>query len=214
MPLRNVYFYLLLAIIIIGVGFGLKVLNKNKTVVETSETLTTVKSYSTGTPEIGGEYILLNQDGDAVSNNTYRGKYTLIFFGYTFCPDVCPNTLSIFSSVLDLLGEDAAKVKPVFVTVDPVRDTPEKLRSYLIHFNKNFDGLTGSVEQIEQVKKIFRIYAVKSQQDEINFKDYLMDHSTVSYLMGPDGKFVTFFRYGTKPDVIVTKLRKFLEDKL
>jgi len=209
LPLRNVYFYLLLAIIIIGLGLGLKILNKNKTVVETSETLTTVKSYSTGTPEIGGEYKLINQDGDAVSNNTYRGKYTLIFFGYTFCPDVCPNTLSIFSSVLDLLGEDSAKVKPVFVTVDPVRDTPEKLRSYLVHFNKNFDGLTGSVEQIEQVKKVFRIYAVKSQQDENDFKDYLMDHSTVSYLMGPDGKFITFFRYGAEPEVIVTKLQKF-----
>ena len=210
MPIRNVYFYLSLAIIIIGVGFGLKVFNKNTIAVKPDETSATVKSYSTGTPEIGGEYLLINQNGETVSNNTYLGKYTIIFFGYTFCPDVCPNTLSTFSSVLDLLGEDAAKVKPVFVTVDPTRDTPEKLSSYLTHFNKNLDGLTGSTEQIEHVKKIFRIYAVKSQQDEINFKDYLMDHSTVSYLIGPDGKFITFFRYGAEPEVIVTKLRKFL----
>ena len=210
MPLRNVYFYLLLAIIIIGVGFGLRVFNKNEIAVKPVKTSATVKSYSTGTPEIGGKYLLINQNGETVSNNTYLGKYVLIFFGYTFCPDVCPNTLSIFSSVLDLLGQDAAKVKPVFVTVDPVRDTPEKLRSYLMHFNKNLDGLTGSTDQIQQVKKIFRIYAVKSQQDEIDFKDYLMDHSTVSYLMGPDGKFITFFRYGAEPEVIVTKLKNFL----
>ena len=210
MPLRNVYFYLSLAIIIIGVGFGLKVFNKNTIAVKPDETSATLKNYSTGTPEIGGEYLLINQNGETVSNNTYLGKYTIIFFGYTFCPDVCPNTLSTFSSVLDLLGEDASKVKPVFVTVDPTRDTPENLSSYLTHFNKNFDGLTGSTEQIEHVKKIFRIYAIKSQQDEINFKDYLMDHSTVSYLFGPDGKFMTFFRYGAEPEVIVTKLRKFL----
>jgi len=210
LPLRNVYFYLVLAIIIMGVGFGLKVFNKKTAEAQFGTTSSVLKSYSTGTPDIGGEYSLINQDREAVSNNTYLGRYTLIVFGYTFCPDVCPNTLVTFSSALDLLGEDAEKLNLIFITVDPARDTPENLKSYLIHFHKNFDGLTGSIAQIEHVKKIFRIYAVKSQQDEPDVKQYLMDHSAVGYLLGPDGKYITFFRYGAEAEVILTKLKKFL----
>jgi cytochrome oxidase Cu insertion factor (SCO1/SenC/PrrC family) len=201
---------LVLAIIIMGVGFGLKVFNKKTAEAQFGTTSSVLKSYSTGTPDIGGEYSLINQDREAVSNNTYLGRYTLIVFGYTFCPDVCPNTLATFSSALDLLGEDAEKLNLIFITVDPARDTPENLKSYLIHFHKNFDGLTGSIAQIEHVKKIFRIYAVKSQQDEPDVKQYLMDHSAVSYLLGPDGKYVTFFRYGAEAEVISTKLNFFL----
>ena len=101
-------------------------------------------------------------------------------------------------------------MKPVFITVDPTRDTPENLKSYLMHFHKNFDGLTGNIKQIEEVKKVFRIYAVRSQQDKTDNKDYLMDHSSISYLLGPYGKFITFFRYGAEAEVIVTKLRELL----
>jgi len=103
LPLRNVYFYLVLAIIIIGVGFGLKVANKTTAEAQFGTASSDLKSYSTGTPDIGGEYLLINQDGKAVSNNTYLGKYILILFGFTFCPDICPNTLAAFSSALDLL---------------------------------------------------------------------------------------------------------------
>ena len=140
----------------------------------------------------------------------FKGKWNVLFFGFTFCPDICPLTMRQLKEIKKDLGDDSEKVRFFLVSVDPIRDTPEKLRSYLIHFNKKFDGLTGSAQQIEQVKKIFRIYAVKSQQDQIELKHYLMDHSTVSYLMGPNGKFITFFRYGADPEVIVTKLRKFL----
>ena len=133
-----------------------------------------------------------------------------MFFGYTFCPDVCPTTLTTFSTALELLGKDAEKVKPVFITIDPTRDTPENLKSYLMYFHKNFDGLTGNIKQIEEVKKVFRIYAVRSQQDKTDNKDYLMDHSSISYLLGPDGKFITFFRYGAEAEVIVTKLKELL----
>ena len=210
MPLRNVYFYLLLAIIVIGVGFGLKVFKNEKTSARLGKPSVAIKSYSTGTPEIGGDYSLINQDGNAVSNETYLGKYVLIFFGYTFCPDVCPTTLTTFATAIDLLGKDAEKVKLVFITVDPARDTPEILKSYLMHFQKHFDGLTGSIKQIEEVKKVFRIYAVRSQQDKVDNENYLMDHSSISYLLGPDGKFITFFRYGAEAEVIVTKLKELL----
>jgi cytochrome oxidase Cu insertion factor (SCO1/SenC/PrrC family) len=131
---------LVLAIIIMSVGFGLKVFNKKTAEAQFGTTSSVLKSYSTGTPDIGGEYSLINQDREAVSNNTYLGRYT----------------------------------------------------------------------QIEHVKKIFQIYAVKSQQDEPDVNQYLMDHSAVSYLLGPDGKYVTFFRYGAEAEVISTKLKFFL----
>lgn len=210
MSLKSVYFYLLLAIIVVGVGFGLKVSNNSKISEEPRKNMSTTKSYSSGIPDIGGDYSLVNHNGKVVSRDAYLGKYVLIFFGYTFCPDICPTTLNTFSRVIDLLGQNAEKVKPVFVSIDPIRDSPEHLKSYLKHFHKNFDGLTGSIEQIEQVKKVFRIYAMKSEQDSADNKDYLMDHSSVSYLLGPDGKFITFFRYGADVDTIVSKIRELI----
>jgi len=210
MSLRSVYFYLLLAIIVVGVGFGLKIFNKEQTSGQLGKNSVTIKSYSTGTPKIGGDYTLINQDGKVVSRNTYLGKYVLIFFGYTFCPDICPTTLTTFSSVMDSLGKNAEKVKPIFVSIDPTRDTPEHLKSYLEYFHENFDGLTGSIKQIEEAKKTFRIFAVKSQQDKTDNNYYLMDHTSISYLLGPDGKFITFFRYGADDEVILTKLKEFL----
>ena len=210
MPLRNVYFYLFLAVVIMGVGFGLKIFNNERYSAQSSKSSTLAKSYSTGVPTIGGQFSLINQNGDVVSNDTYQGKYVLIFFGYTFCPDICPSTLATFSTVAKLLGDEAAQVKPVFVTVDPLRDTPKVLKSYLEHFHKSFDGLTGSLQQIEQIKKAFRIFAGKSQEAGFDKAEYLMDHSSISYLLGPDGKFITFFRFGADAEVIVTKLKTLL----
>ncbi|MDP7602174.1 MAG: SCO family protein [Rhodospirillales bacterium] len=211
MPLRRVYFYLVLAIVILAVGLGLRAFtNKTKSPVVTVSNKGSQKTQTNDTLAIGGTFTAINQNGDVVTDKTYQGKYVLIFFGYTFCPDVCPTTLATFSTVMDLLGSDAAKVQPVFVTVDPLSDTPEHLKDYLTHFHKSFQGLTGNTQQIENVKKIFRIYAAKSQQDEKDPEDYLMDHSSVSYLMGPDGKFLTFFSYGLKAEIIATKLKEFL----
>ncbi len=211
MPIRRVYFYLLLAIVVVAAGLGLRALIGQQ-VPKGSDGAAVVikKSKSTGTPSIGGAYTAVNQNGEAVSEKTYFGKHVLIFFGYTFCPDVCPTTLTTFSTVMDLLGKDAEKVQSIFVTVDPARDTPENLKSYLTHFHKSFVGLTGNSQQIEQIKKVFRIYATKSGQDEKDPEDYAMDHSSVSYLMGPDGKFLTFFSYGIEAEAIATKLKEFL----
>jgi len=210
MPIKHVYFYLVLAIVIVGMGFGLKSINSQRKILLSEEMPAEIKTHSVGVPDIGGEYLLVNQNGNTVSNKTYLGKYVLMFFGYTFCPDFCPNTLTTFSNVKEMLGEDAKRVKPIFVTVDPLRDTPQNLKAYLAHFNGDFDGLTGNVEQIERIKKKFRIYGVKSQEAIGDKEDYLMDHSTISYLIGPDGKFITFFRYGADAEVIVTKLREYL----
>jgi protein SCO1/2 len=209
MPLQRVYFYLILAVVIVAAGFGIRAF-KDQASIQGGPAGVVTKTSSSGTASIGGSFTLVNQEGAVVSEKTFHGKYSLIFFGYTFCPDVCPNTLSTFSTVMDLLGKDAIKVQPIFVTVDPLRDTPEHLKSYLTHFHKSFAGLTGNVQQIEHVKKVFRIYAAKSQQDATDPDDYLMDHSSVSYLMSKDGKFLTFFSYGMEAEAIATKLKDFL----
>lgn len=209
MPLRRVYCYLILAVVIVAAGFGIRAF-KDQASIQGGPAGVVTKTSSSGTASIGGSFTLVNQEGAVVSEKTFHGKYSLIFFGYTFCPDVCPNTLSTFSTVMDLLGKDAIKVQPIFVTVDPLRDTPEHLKSYLTHFHKSFAGLTGNVQQIEHVKKVFRIYAAKSQQDATDPDDYLMDHSSVSYLMSKDGKFLTFFSYGMEAEAIATKLKDFL----
>ena len=139
MPLRRVYFYLVLAIVILAVGLGLRAFtDSSKSPVATVTDKGSRKTQSSGTPAIGGSFTAVNQHGDVVSDKTYQGKYVLIFFGYTFCPDVCPTTLSTFTTVMDLLGPDAAKVQPIFVTIDPLRDTPEHLKEYLTHFHKSF----------------------------------------------------------------------------
>jgi protein SCO1/2 len=211
MPIRRVYFYMLLAILIVAAGLGFRAYT-NQQAIKGSDVAGVVikKPISTGTPTIGGSYTALDQNSGVVSDKTYHGKYVLIFFGFTYCPDVCPTTLTTFSTAMELLGKDADKVQPIFVTVDPERDTPENLKSYLTHFHKKMVGLTGSVQQIDHVKKIFRIYAAKTGLNEKDHEDYSMDHSSVSYLMGPDGKFLTFFSYGLEAEAIAIKIKGFL----
>jgi protein SCO1/2 len=209
MAARRVYIYLIAIITIVLIGLGLNILSHQYLSNVRGENEVSVKSQSIGEADIGGAYSLVNQNGKVVTEKTYRGKYTIIFFGYTFCPDVCPTTLTTLSKVINLLGNNGLMVKPIFITVDPSRDSPKHLKSYLINFHKNFDGLTGNVKQIEHVKNIFHIFAEKSQEDNNKTKNYLVDHSSVSYLMGPDGRFLSFFSYGTEAEVIVNQLKKY-----
>jgi len=161
-------------------------------------------------PAIGGAFTLTDHTGKEVKDTDFHGKYTILFFGYTYCPDVCPTTLTTLSEALDLLGDEAKKIQPIFVTVDPERDRPEDLKSYLEHFHPSFVGLTGTRPQIDQVKKIYRIYAAKAQENKEDPEDYLMDHSAVSYLMRPNGKFETFFSHGMTAEAIAIKIKDHL----
>jgi protein SCO1/2 len=210
MSVWRICFYLLLVIGVIAAGIALRAVTSHQAPKKNNIAAVTQKSQSTGKPSIGGAYTLVNQNGHVVSDKSYRGKYVLIFFGYTFCPDVCPTTLTTLSTAIDLLGKDAEKIKPLFVTIDPLRDTPGYLKEYLAHFHKSFDGLTGNMQQIKHIKKVFRIYATKAKVDKSDREVYLMNHSSVSYLIGPDGKFLTFFSHGTEAKVIANKLKEFL----
>jgi protein SCO1/2 len=142
---------------------------------------------------IGGPFVLEDGNGKQVTDRDFRGKYMLIYFGYTFCPDVCPTTLNEVADALDQLGAKAAQLQPIFITVDPKRDTPEVIKQYAATFSPRFIGLTGSDEQIANVAREYRVYYAEHRTGP-GPNDYAMDHSSVLYLMGPDGKFIAPIR--------------------
>ena len=142
---------------------------------------------------VGGPFSLVDGDGKPVTDQTWRGKYMLVYFGYTYCPDVCPTTLTAVADALDRLGPKADKLQPLFITVDPKRDTPLVIKQYAAAFGPKMIGLTGSAAQIAVVAKAYRVYYAEHRTGD-GPDDYAMDHSSVLYLMGPDGRFVAPIR--------------------
>ena len=153
---------------------------------------------------IGGPFTLTANDGHIVSDQTYRGKWQLIYFGYTSCPDACPTALNNMGVALDRLGRDAAAVQPIFITVDPKRDTREALADYLKSFDPRIVALTGTEDQIGAVVKEYRVY-VSAHSEEGS--DYSVDHSSLYYLINPDGKFVGVLHGDFSGDEISGRLR-------
>ncbi|MBI1362689.1 MAG: SCO family protein [Proteobacteria bacterium] len=152
-----------------------------------------------GTPKIGGDYILVDQTGKPFGSENLKGKYALINFGYASCPDICIENLTTMSEAYDDLPQGLKdKLQLVFITIDPERDTPEKLAAYLPAFHQGIIGLTGTSEQIADVAGKFLVYRAKRSTDE-KAGSYLMDHSAFFYLMGPDGKYVMHYRHKTDP---------------
>ena len=156
-----------------------------------------------GTVPIGGSFSLLDQDGRRVSEQDFRGRFMLVYFGYTFCPDVCPLGLQTLMQALeDLPAELRARVVPVFVTVDPERDTVAVMKDYVASFGPDLVGLTGSPDEVAQALRAWRVYVSKGEaKDGV----YLVDHSTFTYLMGPDGAYVTHFGHDATPEAIARK---------
>jgi protein SCO1/2 len=138
---------------------------------------------------VGGPFSLIDGDRGPVTDQTWHGKYLLVYFGYTFCPDVCPTTLSNVADALDRLGPKADRLQPLFITVDPKRDTPAVVKQYAAAFGSRIVGLTGTPEQIAAAAKAYRVYYAEHRTGP-GPDDYSMDHSSVLYLMGPDGRFI------------------------
>jgi protein SCO1 len=157
---------------------------------------------------IGGPFTLTDQTGATVTQATLQGHPTAMFFGYTFCPDVCPTTLFEMTGWLEKLGPDADKLKVYFVTVDPERDTQEALASYLSAFDPRIKGLTGSREAIDKIVKEYRIYARKVPLDS---GGYVMDHTASIYLLDSDAIFTGTIDYQEDPDIALQKLRRLIE---
>ncbi|BAQ16136.1 cytochrome oxidase biogenesis protein Sco1/SenC/PrrC, putative copper metallochaperone [Methyloceanibacter caenitepidi] len=164
---------------------------------------------TSGQALIGGPFELVGKDGKTVTDKDFRGRYMLVFFGFTHCPDICPAELQVMSAALDELGDKADKVVPIFITVDPERDTPELVTAYVENFGPNFVGLTGSPEAIANAAKAYRVTYQKFQEEGAG-DNYSVDHSALLYLMGPDGTFVTHFPYGTSPEKMAETLRRYL----
>jgi protein SCO1/2 len=157
---------------------------------------------------VGGPFSLIDGDGKPVTDQTWRGKYMLVYFGYTFCPDVCPTTISDLSDALDKLGAKADRVQPLFITVDPKRDGPAVVKQFAAAFGPRFIGLTGSQEQIAAAAKAYRVYYAEHRTGP-GPDDYSMDHSSVVYVMGPDGRFIAPVRAdltGPEMAAVLTKL--------
>jgi protein SCO1 len=146
-----------------------------------------------GAPTIGGPFKLVNGEGRPVTDRDFRGHYLLVYFGYTFCPDVCPTTLNQMAEALDALGPKADQVQPLFITVDPKRDTPQVVGQYVAAFTSRLVGLTGTPEEIAKVAREYRVYyAIHKTAGAPG--DYTVDHSSILYLMSPSGAFIAPIR--------------------
>jgi protein SCO1/2 len=156
---------------------------------------------------IGGPFVLTAGDGSAVTDRTYRGRWMLVYFGYTHCPDICPTTLLAVSQTLDRLGPMAAKVQPLYVSIDPERDTPQVMAEYVKSFDPRIVGLTGSPAEIAAVAKQYRVFYKKELADKSG--GYFMEHSAYIYVMDPDGRYVTHDQIEA-PDQMASRLRDLL----
>jgi protein SCO1/2 len=158
---------------------------------------------------IGGPFALTDQNGQRRTSDSFRGRYMLIYFGFTFCPDICPTELATMTQGLMAFEAQnpalAARIQPIFITVDPDRDTPDVLKTYVANFHPRFVGLTGTPADIEAVKAAYRVFAQKVDP-QANPQNYLVDHSSLIYLMNPQGEYVTHFGMGTAPDEMATRL--------
>ena len=142
-----------------------------------------------GSDLVGGSFELVDQDRNNITNNSFPNKFKIIYFGFTFCPDVCPMGLTTISEALDSLGTKAKHIQPIFITLDPLRDTAEVLKSYRENFHESIIFLTGTEEQIRSVAKLYKVYFQKTNDND----DYLIDHSAISFIMAPSGSYLKHF---------------------
>jgi protein SCO1/2 len=163
---------------------------------------------SLGRAAIGGPFSLVDHNGKPVTEADYRGKLLLVFFGYTWCPDVCPTELQSLTLVMDELGKDAGtRVQGLFISIDPQRDTPAVLKEYLTNFHPAITGLTGTPEQVAAAARTWKAYYARAK-GEPGSDSYLMDHSAFVYLMDRQNQYITHFRPGAATGEIVQAVRK------
>ena len=158
---------------------------------------------------VGGPFSLTDSSGKRVTDKDFRGRDMLVFFGFTACPDICPTSLQLMSAALDKLGPKADRIAPIFITIDPERDTAAKLDEYVKHFSPRIVGLTGTPDEIAAAAKAYRVYYNKVPNKAVP-GDYTMDHTGIIYLMDANGDYVTHFTPVTPVDDMTAKLAKLL----
>lgn len=192
---------ILLAIVVVAVFAGVAqwLVIRNDDVTKSANGLVT-------SVEIGGPFALTDHTGRQVTEKDYLGNFTLVFFGYTFCPDICPTELGDIALALDELGDLSLAVTPVMISIDPERDTPAVLAEYVSLFHERLVGLTGTTAQIKDVADAYRIFF--RRVDDPDYSYYLMDHTSFVYLLNPEGKVVSLLRYGTPPEEMASMIRR------
>jgi len=163
--------------------------------------------HAAGVAAIGGPFTLVVDNGTTVTEKTLAGKPYVMYFGYTYCPEVCPTTLFELSRWIKALGPDADKLNYVFVTVDPERDTPKSMHAYLSSFDRRVRGYTGTSDQTAKIAQDYRVYYKKIPTSD---GSYVMDHSSIIYLMGSDGRLAGMIQYQEKDDTALAKLRNLM----
>ena len=158
-------------------------------------------------PNIGGPFTLVDQNGATVTERDLLGHYSIVYFGYTFCPDVCPLGLNHITEALEQLGPRADKTSPFFITVDPARDTQAGLKEFAEHFHPRLRYLTGTEEQIQQAATAYKVYRRLDKRTPED-TEYLVDHTSLIYVIGPDGKYAAHFSHGTPVEDIVARLKR------
>jgi protein SCO1 len=198
-------FFLLLFAAALGVG----ALGLHQFMTAQQDGVRVQEKGTSGEARIGGPFELVDTKGQVRTDAEFRGRFMLVFFGYTNCPDVCPTTLLDLTQALDELGPAAEKIQPIFITVDPLRDTPEAIAGYLEAFHSSFIGLTGTRQQLAAVERAYSVYA-KAAGAPAKEGSYLVDHTALAYLLGPDGKFRAFISPGRGADAAAAKIKPFL----
>ncbi len=158
----------------------------------------------------GGPFTLTDQDGTKVSQDDFSGEYRLIYFGFTYCPAICPTELAKMTKALNALGSDGDAVQPIFITIDPERDTVETMKNYVAMFHPRLQGLTGTPDEIKQVAKEYKIYYAKAQDESLS--DYTMDHSSFIYFMGPDDRLLHIFKMQDSAEDMTSVIGKWLQE--
>lgn len=194
----------LVATVLVGVGLGYVV---HRLFFDAQPTAVVREGRSFGEALIGGPFTLTDQDGKRRSDADFRGRLMLVNFGFTNCPDICPLGLALMTDALERLGPQADQVQPVFITVDPARDTPSVLKDYVAHFSDRMIGLTGTPEEIAAAAKAYRVYYKVHGDPAIN-PNYAVDHSGFIYLMGRDGRFLAHFMHDSPPDRVADAIRR------
>lgn len=197
---------LIVAGLITGAGLGFIAVRDPATILNSARTV------QSGKARVGGPFTLTDQHGKRVSDKDFLGRYMLIFFGFTNCPDICPSGLQVMSAALDKLGARAANVTPIFITFDPVEDTPEKLGQYVKSFSPRLIGLTGSEQEIAAAAKAYRVFYQKVA-DQTDPSRYSYDHSAIFYLMGPNGELVAPIPHTTDVDQLADAIDKALPQR-
>ncbi len=200
MSLKSLRYFLWAVVAIIGGGLG------GYFYVNGIQSPQSIQNIAT--TSIGGPFDLIDHNGEKITHEALDGSPSLVFFGFTHCPEICPTTLSDISGWLDKVGQEGKGIKSFFITVDPERDTPNVMKDYVTAFSNRITGITGNVENIEQVLQNYRIYANRVQLSD---GDYTMDHTASVILLDKEANFVSTISYGETPDVAIEKIKLLLK---